>query len=340
MKTSRPDIAIVLGDPNGVGPELAVRLLARPENQARANLLILADPQVLEAGERTTGLRIAPTRCESAQAADFSQGKPVLVPLDLLRGGKITPGKATEAAGRTALRALDAAADAAMAGHADAIVFAPLNKQALRMAGLAHEDELRHLQERFGVTAFVSEFNITQGLWTSRVTSHIPLREVSDALTVEGVCEAIAILDRSLKDAGVAAPRIGVAALNPHAGDGGNCGDEEIRIIAPAVEKMRAAGVNATGPLPSDTVFVAARKGTFDAVVSMYHDQGQIAMKLMGFEGGVTLHGGLPVAVATCASGTAFDIAGQGIASVDGLQNAFDIAVRMGATRRAARAAH
>jgi len=338
MTTTKPTIAVLLGDPNGIGPELAVKLLARAENRRKANLLILSDPQVLAAGERIAGLTLSPTHSASvaaAAAAGFGDDRPVLVSLDLMRGATITTGKATEAAGRAALQALDAAADAAIAGQADAIVFAPLNKQALRMAGLAHEDELRHLQERFGVTDFVSEFNITQGLWTSRVTSHIPLREVSAALSVEGVCEAIAILDRSLRDAGVESPRIGVAALNPHAGDGGNCGDEEIRIIAPAVEKMRALGVDAIGPLPSDTVFLAARKGTFHAVVSMYHDQGQIAMKLLGFEGGVTLHGGLPVPVATCASGTAFDIAGKGIASVDGLQNAFDIAVRMGAARKA-----
>ena len=184
MQSAKPTIAVILGDPNGIGPELAVRLLARAENRVKANLLVLTDPQVLEAGERVTGLRVCAKRCEAAQSADFSGGDPLLVPLALMRGEAIATGTVTQAAGRAALEALNAATDAAIAGHADAIVFAPLNKQALRMAGLAHEDELRHLQERFGVTDFVSEFNITQGLWTSRVTSHIPLREVSAALSV------------------------------------------------------------------------------------------------------------------------------------------------------------
>jgi hypothetical protein len=134
----------------------------------------------------------------------------------------------------------------------------------------------------------------------------------------------------------VASPRIAVAALNPHAGDGGSLGREEIDVIAPAVEAVRREGIDARGPLPSDTVFVAAKRGDFDAVVSMYHDQGQIAMKLMGFDRGVTLHGGLPVPVATCASGTAFDIVGRGIANVEGLQAAFDLVARI-AARDAAR---
>ena len=142
------------------------------------------------------------------------------------------------------------------------------------------------------------------------MTSHIPLRDVADAITIDGVVEAVRIVDGNLRAAGNAAPRIAVAGLNPHAGDGGSLGREEIDVIAPAVARAQAEGIDARGPLPSDTIFVAARRGDFDAVVSMYHDQGQIAMKLMGFDSGVTLHGGLPVPVATCASGTAFDIVG------------------------------
>ena len=198
------------------------------------------------------------------------------------------------------------------------IVFAPLNKHALRLAGMTHEDELRWMAERLGVDGFTSEFNITGDLWTSRVTSHVPLREVADAITGAGVIDAVRIVQRYLVAAGIAAPRIAVAALNPHAGDGGSLGREEIDVIAPAIESVRREGIDARGPLPSDTVFVAAKRGDYDAVVSMYHDQGQIAMKLMGFDRGVTLHGGLPVPVATCASGTAFDIVGRGIANVEG----------------------
>jgi 4-hydroxythreonine-4-phosphate dehydrogenase len=143
------------------------------------------------------------------------------------------------------------------------------------------------------------------------------------------VTDAVRLLDEALRRSGVARPRIAVSGLNPHAGDGGSIGTEEIEIIGPAVRQLQAGGLDARGPLSPDTVFIAARRGDFDAVVSMYHDQGQIAMKLMGFEQGVTLHGGLPVPVATSASGSAFDIAGRGVARIEGLQHAFDLCARM-----------
>jgi len=137
----------------------------------------------------------------------------------------------------------------------------------------------------------------------------------------------VEIVHRYLVASGRKSPRVAVTGLNPHAGDGGSIGSEEIDVIAPAIERAKARGIDAAGPMPSDTVFVAARRGDYDAVVTMYHDQGQIAMKLMGFDKGVTLHGGLPVPVATCASGTAFDIVGRNVANVEGLQQAFDLAV-------------
>ena len=317
VSTRRPRLAVLLGDPNGIGPEIGAKLLARPATYAAADVVVYTDPAIVAAGERVAGVRI--------------DARATLAPLDLIDAAAITPGEATLAGGHAAFRALETAADAALRGDVDGIVFAPLNKHALRMAGLTQEDELRYLQERFGVTSFVSEFNITGDLWTSRVTSHIPLRDVADALSIDGVVEAVRIVHRNLVAAGLAAPRIAVAGLNPHAGDGGSLGREEIDVIAPAIESARGEGIDASGPLPSDTVFVAARRGDYDAVVSMYHDQGQIAMKLMGFDHGVTLHGGLPVPVATCASGTAFDIVGRNIANVEGLQHAFELAARIAA---------
>ena len=337
----RARVAVLLGDPAGIGPEIAVKLLARTQNTAAVDVLLIADPNVLAAGERVAAtkldcLRIESPEAELQQALRFEPGRITWWAQPTIAASDVRQGEATEAGGRAALRALDASVEAARQGLVDAIVFAPLNKHALRLAGMTHEDELRFMQERFAVPGFVCEFNITQGLWTSRVTSHVPLRDVADAITAAGVGEAVDIIDRALKSAGVARPRIAVAGLNPHAGDGGSIGMEEIEIIAPAVEQCRARGVEAQGPYPSDTVFVRAKRGDFDAVVSMYHDQGQIAMKLMGFDNGVTLHGGLPVPVATCASGTAFDIAGKGVANVEGLQQAFSLASRMATLARAA----
>jgi 4-hydroxythreonine-4-phosphate dehydrogenase len=317
----RPRIALTLGDPNGIGPEIGVKLAARPENRARADIVLFSDPAIVAAGERIAAITLG---LEAAAA-------PRLEALDLVTGGDIEPGKATRAGGHAALSALDAALAAAARGTVDAIVFAPLNKHAMHLAGLAEEDELRYMQHFFGVDGFVSEFNITGALWTSRVTSHVPLREVADAITADGVVDAVRILHHYLVAAGAASPRIAVTALNPHAGDGGSLGREEIDVIAPAIARARGEGVDAHGPLPSDTVFVAARDGDYDAVVTMYHDQGQIAMKLLGFERGVTLHGGLPVPIATCASGTAFDIVGRNVANVEGLQSAFDLVAAIAA---------
>lgn len=332
----RPRIAVLPGDPSGIGPEMTVKLLARPANVAAADVLLIADRAALASGEQIAATRLGLRRVDTLDQVRFEPGRPALVALDTLRGDPPMLGECREASGRAALEALALATDAVQRGLADAIVFAPLNKHALRLAGMQHEDELRYLQERFGVAGFVCEFNITGGLWTSRVTSHVPLRDVAGLITRERVADAVSIVDRVLRQSGVAGPRIAVSGLNPHAGDGGSIGSEEIDVIAPAVQALRGSGIDARGPFSPDTIFLAARRGDFDAVVSMYHDQGQIAMKLMGFDVGVTLHGGLPVPVATCASGSAFDIAGQGVANVEGLQAAFDLCVRMAASRPAA----
>ena len=331
--TRKPRIGILLGDPSGIGPELAVKLLVRPANLERAECIIIADPAVLALGEQVAGITLNPAPRPTVESARAEPGRAAFVAHDLIRSSDIEVGKMTLASGRAVLKGLDFAGAAAKAGHIDGILFAPLNKGAMRLAGLTHEDELRYYADMLGVTGATSEFNITGNLWTSRVTSHIPLKDVAGAISAEGVCAAIRLVHDNQRAAGVAQPRIAVAGLNPHAGDGGTMGTEEIEIIAPAVAHMRVQGIDARGPFPADTIFVAARRGDYDAVVSMYHDQGQIAMKLMGFDSGVTLLGGLPVPITTCASGTAFDIAGRGLAQPEALQAAFDIVTRMAASR-------
>ena len=331
--SDKPIVAVLLGDPSGIGPELVVKLLACADNLKRAHVALLADPNVLALGEKAAGANLDARRATAIESLAFDAGRPTLVAFDWIARREIEIGHATVASGRSVLASLAVAADAVRAGAVDGVVFAPLNKHAMRIAGLEHEDEMRLLQAALGVAGFVTEFNITGELWTSRVTSHIPLSAVASAISREGVRNAVHIIDENLRASGIACPRIAVAGLNPHAGDGGSFGREEIDIIEPAVRSLAAEGVDARGPFPADTVFVAARRGDFDAVVTMYHDQGQIAMKLMGFDRGVTLLGGLPVPVATCASGSAFDIAGKGIANVEGLQQAFELVVRMSAAR-------
>jgi 4-hydroxythreonine-4-phosphate dehydrogenase len=327
-----PAIGVLFGDPSGIGPELIVKLLSEPAACAGANLLLIGDRTVLARGEADAGKRLKLNFVDSIASATFLPGQASFLPVTMITDAEIEPAKVTTASGRYAYALLGQATAAAKSGKLDGILFAPLNKAAMKLGGLKHEDEQRYLKEVFEVPGFVCEFNVTGQLWTSRVTSHVPLRDVAGLITHDGVCDAVAIIDRSLKAAGNVRPRIAVAALNPHAGDSGTIGREEIEIIAPAVETMKARGVDVHGPLASDTVFIAARKGTYDAVVSMYHDQGQIAMKLMGFENGVTVLGGLPVPVTTCASGTAFDIAGRGVANVEGLKQALVINKRMAAS--------
>jgi 4-hydroxythreonine-4-phosphate dehydrogenase len=334
MSSQRPRIAVLLGDPSGIGPEMGVKLLARARNLEDADVLLIADPAVLESGQRIAGMHLETLAIDDLEQLRFERGRITLLARDWLKPGALVLGDSNAASGHASMQALSLATDCVRRGLVDGIVFAPLNKHSLRLGGLTQEDELRYLQERLEVPGFVCEFNITGQLWTSRVTSHVPLKDVAGLITQTAVREAVKIIDVALRSAGVAKPRIAVSGLNPHAGDGGSIGSEEIEVIAPAVRQLQAEGLDARGPFSPDTVFIAARRGDFDAVVAMYHDQGQIAMKLLGFEHGVTLHGGLPVPVATSASGSAFDIAGRGVANVEGLQQAFELCVRMaGATK-------
>ncbi len=326
---SLPRIAMVLGDPAGIGPEIAAKLLAEEQNRAKAAVLLVADREELAEGMRIAGVRFA------VPEANAPVPEPGRVSLWNFRGRAQPPferGRPTANSGRYALDTLRECLRLAQEGQVDAICFAPLNKSALHMAEMGHADELHWFAEVLGHKGAVSEFNVCDGLWTCRVTSHVALRAVADLITVPSVIEAIRLIHDALKQAGIAAPRIAVCGLNPHNGDNGAFGREEIEVIGPAVEEARRLGLPAEGPYPADTIFLRAKE--VDAIVTMYHDQGQIAMKLMGFWRGVTVAGGLPIPITTCAHGTGFDIQGQGKARVGALQAAFDLACTMGARRR------
>src|SRR6266567_966732 len=221
-------------------------------------------------------------------------------------------------------------------GVGPAVCFTPFNKNAMRLAHPVYDDEISFSADVVGLDGPASEFNVLDGLWNARVTSHISLAEVAAHITRERVLRALRLTDASMRTAGFKRPRIAVAGLNPHAGDGGNFGREEIDAIGPAVKEAGADGIATEGPFPADTVFLRAKSGAFDAVLTMYHDQGQIAMKLMGFDRGVTLLGGFPFPICTPAHGTAYDIAGQGTASVGATRAALLLAAEM-AMRKARR---
>lgn len=325
-----PRIALTMGDPAGVGPELAVRLLATPGNLDRADVRLLADEAELMAA-------CAEAEVSVPTAAEPTPGHAVLVGSERA-GVAVRRQTISREAGERVLSDLRAAIRLYQAGEVDAIMFTPLNKASLHLAGMHEEDELRWFAKLLGYDGTTSELNFVPGLVTSRVTSHIPLKDVAARINPDSVAAAIRLLDNVLKGSGVGSPRLAVCALNPHAGENGQFGREEIDQIAPGVQVARSEGIDAEGPFPCDTVFIKARDGHFDGVVTMYHDQGQIAMKLMGFDRGVTVQGGLPVPIATPAHGTAFEIVGKGIAHLGPTQHAFDLAVALGQRQREAAA--
>ncbi|WP_456685561.1 4-hydroxythreonine-4-phosphate dehydrogenase PdxA [Bradyrhizobium sp. P5_C11_2] len=333
--TLRPLIALAMGDPAGISPELTARLAAQDDVRARGRLVVIGDRRIFDEGARIAGIK--PELKTVEEGADFrgTEGDVLFVDLGHLDPKEVEPKTATLSGGRFALANYKHALELARDGRVDAVCFTPFNKQAMRLARAEYDDEIAFSAEVAGLKTAASEFNVLGQLWNARVTSHIPLKDVAARLSGERIHRALKLTDSCMRNAGFARPRIAVAGLNPHAGDGGNFGREEIDVIAPAVAAGQRDGIAAEGPFPADTVFLRAKGGAFDAVLTMYHDQGQIAMKLMGFDRGVTLLGGFPFPICTPAHGTAYDIAGQGIASIGASRAAVLLAAEM-AGRRAA----
>jgi len=331
---AKPLIALAMGDPAGISPELTAKVAALDEVRASARLIVVGDRRVFDEGVRVAGVKtdvktVAPGAIFEAQGDEC-----IFIDLANLDPMSIDRGVAARQGGQFALENYRYALEFARDGRADAVCFTPFNKKAMRLARPSYDDEIAFSAEVIGVGSSASEFNILDKLWNARVTSHIPLAEVPARLTKERILRALKLTDGCMRSAGFPCPRIAVAGLNPHAGDGGNFGREEIDVIAPVVEAGKRDGIRVEGPFPADTVFLRAKNGAFDAVLTMYHDQGQIAMKLMGFDRGVTLLGGFPFPICTPAHGTAYDIVGQGVASVGATRAALLLAADMAMRRR------
>lgn len=334
-----PVVALTLGDPAGIGAELIARLLAKPEATQHANIVLVGDPWLWQQGQSIAGTAVATmplaNLADARSRADTA--RPAFIAMHTVAPEAVHQGQAEAPGGRSVLQVLDLCMDAAKRGDIDAICFAPLNKQAMKLGGLRHEDELHHFAEHLGVSGYFCEFNTLGHLWTSRISSHVPLKDVARYLSVQRITQAAELIYQSLLATGMTSPKVAIAGFNPHNGDGGTCGREEIDIIEPAVRALQARTWPTPdpfhGPFPADTIFLKAQAGAYQAIVTMYHDQGQIAIKLLGFARGVTVQGGLPIPITTPAHGTAYDIAGQGRASVEATWQAFLIACRMGASR-------
>ena len=325
----KPIIALAMGDPAGISPELTAKLLAVDEVAAKARLVVIGDRRVLDDGAKVAAVKLDLVNVLPGANIAGGDGPPVFIDLGHLDPASVARSVATVEGGRFALTNYRHALTMARDGRADAVCFTPFNKSAMRLAHPSYDDEIGFSAEIVGLDGPASEFNVLDRLWNARVTSHIALSEVASHITTGRVLRGIRLTDSSMRGAGFDRPRIAVAGLNPHAGDGGNFGREEIDAIGPAVEQGRLEGIAVEGPFPADTVFLRAKSGTFDAVLTMYHDQGQIAMKLMGFDRGVTLLGGFPFPICTPAHGTAYEIAGKGIAGIGAARAAVLLAAEL-----------
>ncbi len=316
-----------MGDAAGIGPEIIVKLFADglPEPS-----LVYGDAGIMDDTIRQLGLAET-LRIELISEPELAQGQPGLIPVlnrwrELpadLPAGKISP-----IAGRGAYEYLCHAIDDAMAGKLRAIVTAPLNKEAMQAGGADYPGHTEVLAER-SATGHYAMMLANQELRVILATIHVPISQVSTLLTQELELNTIRLAHHACLQAGIAHPRVAVAGLNPHAGEHGRFGQEETLLIEPAVRQAREQGIDASGPWPGDTVFMRARRGEFDIVVAQYHDQGLIPVKYLGIDQGVNVTVGLPFIRTSVDHGTAFDIAGQGIADPSSLRAAYDLALAM-----------
>jgi 4-hydroxythreonine-4-phosphate dehydrogenase len=336
-----PRIALTLGDVAGIGPEVVARALSEPSVRALCRPVVVGYPAILQRAARLAGcdLDVRP----AASIAELSSGQTISCwnPIDDAVES-VPPGANDPGAGKAAYEYLVAAARGALAGQIDAIVTAPLSKAALHLAGFDYPGHTEILAAVCGVRDFAMMLYLPEitrpnhpphNLGVVHATLHTSIRSVPGLLTMPLILEKIRLIDRFLKKLGRLSARIAVCALNPHAGEEGLFGDEETKTISPAVEMAAAEGLAVVGPLPADTLFRRAVQGEFDGVVAMYHDQGHIALKLVGFERAVNVTLGLPIVRTSPSHGTAFDIAWKGIARPEGMIEAIRVAAALARSR-------
>ncbi|MDR6503372.1 4-hydroxythreonine-4-phosphate dehydrogenase [Burkholderia ambifaria] len=328
MTTPALQIAITTGEPAGVGPELTVQALRdAAQRWPDAHFTVLGDAALLDARAAAVGADPATLAGGQVSVAHHALAAPVQA------------GKLDAANGRYVLDLLDAAIDGALAGRYDAIVTAPLQKSTINDAGVPFTGHTEYLAERTHTPRVVMMLAGTgaRPLRVALATTHLPLKDVSAALTVDGLVETLAIIDRDLRrDFGLAAPRILVTGLNPHAGENGYLGREEIDVISPALARANAQGIDARGPYPADTLFQPRHLADADCVLAMFHDQGLPVLKYATFGEGINVTLGLPIVRTSVDHGTALDLAGTGRADPGSMVAALDTAVTMARHRRAA----
>jgi 4-hydroxythreonine-4-phosphate dehydrogenase len=343
LRTHVPIIGISMGDPAGIGPEIAAKALSSPQVYDLCRPLIVGDAQVMEqaVGIVGTGLKVNPI--QSIAEARFSPGTADVWDLGNVDVHSLQLGQVSAHAGKAAFEAVKKVIELALTGEVHATVTGPINKEAINLAGFNYAGHTEIFAE-FTHTKDYTMMLVHEHLRVVHVSTHVALRQACDLVTKERVLKTIRLADQALKDMGLHNARIGVAGLNPHASDGGLFGREETEEIQPAVAAAQALGINAEGPIPPDTLFSKAWGGQYDAVVAMYHDQGHIPIKVLGFRyseqerkwmsvQGVNITLGLPIIRVSVDHGTAYDQAGRGTASAESLLAAIEYASQLAQRR-------
>ncbi len=329
----RPVIAITMGDPCGIGAEVIAKALARPSVGAWCTPLVVGNADIMRRAFELTGSGFEVRAVESADDVVGGGGAVAVLDIGNYDAAGMRPGEISATAGKAAMEWVVRAGELCLNGSVTAMATAPLHKEAASLAGyedIGHMEVLQRLSESPKVLTML----VSKGLRVVHLTTHRSLKRACDYVTQDNILAALRLTDSSFKTWGFSEPRIGVAALNPHASDGGLIGDEEATEISPAVEAALAEGIDAAGPVPADTVFLQGVRGDYDAVLAMYHDQGHIAVKMYGFEESITVNLGLPFIRTSVDHGTAFDIAWQNKADdtsmVESIKVAVDLATGTG----------
>ena len=324
----KPSIAITMGDPCGIGPEVVVKALAEPGVFASCRPLVVGNTYAMEQAVHLTGLPLKIREAPDPAQAGLDPGTVDVVDVHNLNPEDITVGEISVACGRAAMEWVSKAGELALAGVVDGLATAPLNKEAASLAGYESIGHMELLQELSGAKT-VATMLMARNLRVVHLTTHRSLRLACDYVKKDRILQFLELTNSSFLDFGFPRPKIGVAALNPHGSDGGLLGDEEAQEIAPAVEAARELGIDATGPIPADIVFHQAIQGRYDAVLAMFHDQGHIPVKVYEFEESITANLGLPFIRTSVDHGTAFDIAGKGVAAHVSMLESIRLAVAL-----------
>jgi 4-hydroxythreonine-4-phosphate dehydrogenase len=324
VKRARPAIAITAGEPAGIGPDLCVQLA---QTRRREELVVIASAELLVQRARQLGLPCEPRPFDGMDASVFTPGAIAVVDVPLRAA--VSAGRLDRANSQYVLRTLDIAVDGCMSGRFDAMVTAPVHKGIINHAGITFTGHTEFLAARTGA-AHVVMMLVGGGLRVALATTHLAVKDIAAAITARGLEQTVRVLHRDLGVRfGFAKPRIAVAGLNPHAGESGHLGREEIDIIIPLLERLRVEGLDLTGPLPADTLFNPERLAGFDCVLAMYHDQGLPVLKYASFGSGVNVTLGLPIIRTSVDHGTAVDLAGSGRADAGSLRTAIALAAAL-----------